>query len=108
MNPELPLKLFIKSQPLAALKPHPGNARTHCKRQIKQIEDSIRCFGFTDPILVDRNGVIIAGHGRVQAAKMLNMDRVPTIALENLTTAPAAFLRSGVEECSDCRFERRF
>ena len=85
MNPELPLELSIQYQPLEALKPHPGNARTHSKRQIRQIADSVGFFGFTNPVLVDRIGVIIAGHGRVQAAKLLGMDRVPTIALENLT-----------------------
>ena len=79
------LTLAIVYRCIADLKPHPGNARTHSKRQIRQIADSIRFFGFTNPVLVDCNGLIIAGHGRVQAAKLLGMDRVPTIALENLT-----------------------
>ena len=85
MSLELPLELSIQYQPLEALKPHAANARIHSKRQIRQIADSIGFFGFTNPVLVDRNRTIIAGHGRVQAAKLLSMDRVPTIALENLT-----------------------
>ena len=79
------LTLAIVYRRIADLTPHAGNARTHSKRQIGQIADSIRFFGFTNPALVDRTGVIIAGHGRVQAARLLGMDRVPTIALENLT-----------------------
>ena len=61
------------------------NARTHSKRQIQQIARSIKEFGFTNPVLINRDRMIIAGHGRVQAAKTLSMDRVPTICLENLS-----------------------
>jgi DNA modification methylase len=61
------------------------NARTHSKRQIRQIAESIRTFGFTNPVLVNRSRMIIAGHGRVDAAKLLGMKSVPTICLENLT-----------------------
>jgi ParB-like chromosome segregation protein Spo0J len=61
------------------LRPHPGNARTHSKGQIRQIADSIRKFGFTNPILVSDNDEIIAGHGRVEAAKLLGMESVPTL-----------------------------
>jgi hypothetical protein len=61
------------------------NARTHSKRQIRQIADSIGTFGFTNPVLVDRSGTIVAGHGRVTAAKLLGMKKVPTICLENLS-----------------------
>lgn len=64
--------------------PYPRNARTHSKRQIRQIADSIRAFGFTNPVLVDRSGTIVAGHGRVEAAKLLGMKKGPTICLENL------------------------
>jgi DNA modification methylase len=61
------------------------NARTHTKRQIRKIAASIRRFGFVNPVIIDRNNRIIAGHGRVQAAKLLGLERVPTILLENLT-----------------------
>lgn len=68
-----------------ALKPYPRNARTHTKHQIRQIADSIKTFGFANPVLVDAKSTIIAGHGRVEAAKLLGMIQVPTIPLENLT-----------------------
>jgi ParB/RepB/Spo0J family partition protein len=61
------------------------NARTHTKRQIRKIAASIRRFGFVNPVIIDRNNRIIAGHGRVRAAKLLGLERVPTILLENLT-----------------------
>jgi ParB-like nuclease domain len=63
------------------------NPRTHSKKQIEQIAASIREFGFTNPVLIDDQQRIIAGHGRVTAAKLLGMDRVPTIRLEHLSEA---------------------
>jgi DNA modification methylase len=78
-------ELSIEYQPLTALKPNSHNSRTHSKRQIRQIADSIKRFGFTNPILVDSATRILAGHGRCEAAKLLKIDRVPTISLEDLT-----------------------
>ena len=78
-------QLAIRYQPVTALRPYPQNARTHTKHQIRQIANSIRTFGFTNPVIVDRNNRIIAGHGRVEAAKLLSLDYVPTIMLEELT-----------------------
>ncbi|WP_366857606.1 DNA methyltransferase [Novosphingobium sp.] len=75
----------IAERPIASLRPYPGNARTHSKKQIKQIADSISRFGFNNPVLVAEDGVIIAGHGRVQAAKSLGWKVVPTIALAHLS-----------------------
>jgi DNA modification methylase len=75
----------ITYQPIARLKTNPNNARTHSKHQIRQIAESIRVFGFTNPVLVDRRNRIIAGHGRVEAAKLLGMTEVPTIRLEDLS-----------------------
>ena len=77
--------LSIKYRSTAALKTCPHNSRTHSTRQIRQIADSIERFGFTNPILVDSNNMILAGHGRLEAAKLLRIDRVPTIQLEDLT-----------------------
>jgi hypothetical protein len=77
--------LAVVYQETQNLIPYPRNARTHSKRQIRQIADSISAFGFTNPVLVDRSGTIVAGHGRVEAAKLLGIKRVPTICLENLT-----------------------
>ena len=75
----------VTAQSISLLKPFERNARTHSKHQIRQIAESIRIFGFTNPILVDRNDTIIAGHGRVEAAKLLGIGTVPTIRLENLS-----------------------
>src|SRR5215212_4681542 len=69
----------------ASLRPHPRNARTHSKKQIKQIAKSIERFGFTNPVLIGDGGEIIAGHGRVEAAKLLGMDKVPTLRLAHLS-----------------------
>lgn len=69
------------------LRPYARNARTHSKKQIKQIAASIERFGFTNPVLVSDDGEIIAGHGRVEAAKLLGMMSVPTIALSHLSEA---------------------
>jgi DNA modification methylase len=85
LNPFSSEPLSIKYQSTAALRPCPHNSRTHSNRQIRQIADSIERFGFTNPILVDSNRMILAGHGRVEAAKLLRIDRVPTIQLEDLT-----------------------
>ncbi len=65
---------------------NPSNARTHSKHQIRQIADSIETFGFTNPVLVDSKNTVIAGHGRLAAAKLLGLAVVPTIRLENLST----------------------
>jgi ParB-like chromosome segregation protein Spo0J len=77
--------LAVVYQEIQQLVPYPRNARTHSKRQIRQIADSIGAFGFTNPVLVDRSGTIVAGHGRVEAAKLLGMKKAPTICLENLS-----------------------
>ena len=77
--------LSVVYQPLEALKAYSKNARTHSKDQIRQIAESIKSFGFTTPILIDGSNTIIAGHGRVAAARLLGIDQVPTIRLDCLT-----------------------
>ena len=79
--------LTINHQNVDALEPRATNPRTHSKKQIRQIPDSIERFGFTNPILVDDAGGIVAGHGRIEAAKLLGVETVPTIRLEDLTEA---------------------
>jgi ParB-like chromosome segregation protein Spo0J len=69
----------------ADLIPYVNNARTHSEQQVLQIAASIKEFGFTNPVLVDGENGIIAGHGRVLAAKKLGLDEVPTIELKHLT-----------------------
>jgi len=65
--------------------PYANNARTHNETQVAQIAGSIRQFGFNNPVLIDDQDTIIAGHGRVLAARMLDMDKVPCIRLTHLT-----------------------
>ncbi len=77
----------IKMTPPAKLEPYAGNARTHSDEQIAQIAASIEEFGFTNPILADGEGVIIAGHGRLLAAQRLGLEKVPVITLGHLTDA---------------------
>lgn len=76
-----------KSRPLGELTPYEANARTHSEAQVEQIAASIREFGFTNPVLVDEQGRIIAGHGRVLAARLLGWAEVPTLELAGLTDA---------------------
>jgi ParB-like chromosome segregation protein Spo0J len=73
--------------PVTTLRPYSRNARTHSKRQIRQIADSIERFGFTNPVLISDDGEIIAGHGRVEAAKLLKIERVPVLRLSHLSEA---------------------
>ena len=79
--------LAVQDIALSALVPYANNPRTHTAEQIKKIAQSIETFGWTNPILVDRSNGIIAGHGRVAAAKKLGLDKVPTIRLDHMTEA---------------------
>lgn len=72
---------------ISDLKPRSGNARTHSQKQIRKIGDSIRQFGFVNPIIVDERRCIIAGHGRLEAARQLGLETVPTIELDHLSPA---------------------
>jgi len=72
---------------VSALKPYARNPRTHSRKQLDQIADSIRCFGWTNPILIDAEGTVIAGHGRLETAKLRGIDHVPVIRIEDMTEA---------------------
>ena len=78
-------KAEIVVRPIASLRAYAGNARTHSRRQIGQIARSIERFGFTNPVLIADDGEIVAGHGRVAAARQLGLTDVPTLALSHLT-----------------------
>ena len=67
------------------LQPWARNARTHSRKQVRQIADSIRTFGFTNPVLIDEQRHILAGHGRVEAAKLLGLAQVPCVRLDHMT-----------------------
>ena len=70
---------------LDELTPYARNARTHSKKQLRQIADSIDRFGFTNPILIDASNTILAGHGRVEAARLLGLAEVPCIRVEHMS-----------------------
>ena len=77
----------VENLPVSSLMPHSGNARTHSRKQVREIAESIERFGFTVPVLVDDQNQIIAGHGRVEAAKRLGWTEVPTLRLSHLSPA---------------------
>lgn len=81
--PVAPLKVELR--PLSALRPANRTPRRHSERQIAQIAGSIRQFGFLNPVLVNAGGQIIAGHGRVAAARTIGMDEVPVLCIAHLT-----------------------
>nr|WP_306265446.1 DNA methyltransferase [Pararhizobium sp. IMCC3301] len=81
------IRLKIVYRKIDDLIPYAGNARTHSDKQIDQIATSIRQFGFANPVLIDKDGGIVAGHGRVAAAKRLGFAEVPTVKLGHLSAA---------------------
>jgi DNA modification methylase len=83
----------IVLRPAADLRPHAGNARIHSAEQLEQIKASMLAFGFTNPLLVDEDSVLIAGHGRLEAALALGVTKVPVIALKHLSPAQKEALR---------------
>src|ERR1700693_5437918 len=87
-------ELEIEMVPVAALKPHARNPRQHSAKQIGQIARSIREFGFTNPIFIDADGGVIAGHGRIQAAKELG------IALPTRDRGPSPSMSPGPDPIS--------
>lgn len=79
--------LEIEYRDSSGLIPYVNNSRTHSDEQVSQVAASIQEFGFTNPILIDEKGGIIAGHGRLMAAKKLGLAKVPTITLAGLSEA---------------------
>jgi len=89
--PWMAAKILLR--PVGDLRAHPGNARLHGAAQFEQIKASMLAFGFTNPLLVDEAGVLIAGHGRLEAAVALGIDKVPVIVLRHLSAAQKEALR---------------
>lgn len=77
----------IEDRPIGSLIPQTHNARTHSKKQLRQIANSIERFGFTNPVLIGDDGAILAGHGRVAAARLIGWETVPTLMLSHLSPA---------------------
>ena len=85
--------LKVEMWPIQRVLPYASNAKVHPERQISEITASIKQFGFINPVLVDAKGVLIAGHGRIIAAKNMGFKKVPVIKLGHLTDAEAKALR---------------
>ena len=83
----------VKQVRLQELRPYEANAKKHDDRQIKNVAESIRQYGFVQPIVVDRNGVIVIGHCRFLAAQMLGLQEVPCVCVEDLTPEQVNALR---------------
>lgn len=79
--------LEVRYVALTTLKPHPQNANTHDAKQVARIARSVRDYGWTVPVLIDEEGLVLAGHGRLLAAAKLGLEQVPTICLGHLTAA---------------------
>jgi hypothetical protein len=77
----------IELVPVEQLLPYKANARTHSRKQIRRIANSIERFGFTNPVMIDDQNGIIAGHGRVEAAKLLGLSGIPALRLSHLSEA---------------------
>ena len=86
-QPPSRLPLSVSYLPVDRLKPDPGNARQHSAKQVRQIANSIEAFGFNVPVLIDADDNVIAGHGRLLAAKRLGWSAAPVIRLEHLSEA---------------------
>lgn len=86
-------KLQIEYISILQIAPYVKNARTHSEEQIAQIVESIREFGFTNPILIDQHNDLIAGHGRLEAAKIVGLETVPAVRLSDLSEQQVKALR---------------
>lgn len=78
-------KLNITYRPIKELKPYKKNAKKHTKKQVEQIANSIKEFGFTQPVIIDEHDCVVAGHGRILGAKKAGLKQVPTVCLDELT-----------------------
>lgn len=78
-------KLNIIYKSIKDLKPYKNNAKKHTKEQVEQIANSIKEFGFTQPVIIDKTNCVVAGHGRILGARKAGLKQVPTVMLEELT-----------------------
>jgi ParB-like chromosome segregation protein Spo0J len=90
-------EMKIQNIDIKSIMPYKGNAKKHDKRQINNVAESIKQFGFVQPIVIDRDGVIVIGHCRALAAKKLGMEEVPCVCVDDLTPEQADALR-----CAKC------
>ena len=80
-------QLEVEYLPIAVFIPYARNARTHSREQIKQISKSMQTFGFINPIIVDADNMVVAGHARVLAAKEIGLSLIPAVRVNHLSEA---------------------
>src|SRR6516164_8893114 len=98
---------WIELLPVGQLTPYRNNARIHSKKQIRSIADSIERFGFVNPVLIDDASQIIAGHGRVEAAKLLGLAAVPALRISHLSqTEKRAYILADNRHAEKARWDR--
>lgn len=97
----------IEQVPIGDLKPYSGNARKHSEEQIFQIMESVKLTGWADPLLIDQNSVIIAGHGRLEAAKKLGMKKVPCLRMKLNKTQSRALRIAHNKIASNSRWDQK-
>ena len=85
--------MVIHNKPIADIIPYASNAKKHDRRQINNVAESIKQYGFVQPIVIDRDGVIVIGHCRAMAAKKLGMEEVPCVCVDDLTPEQVNALR---------------
>lgn len=83
----------VKNVKVSALKPYPQNAKRHDETQIKNVAESIKQYGFVQPIVIDKDNVVVIGHCRLLAAKKLNMENAPCVMVDELTDEQVKALR---------------
>ena len=87
------MKMNVKNVPVKDIRPYEKNAKKHDKTQIDNVSESIRQYGFAQPIVIDKDGVIVIGHCRFAAAKKLGMKEVPCVCVDELTDEQVKALR---------------
>lgn len=97
----------IVNLPINLLKQHPRNSKNHPVDQVLSISESIKQFGFNNPIIIDSDNTILAGHGRFQAAKLLGLEEVPTISLSHLNSDEARAYIIADNKVSESTFDNQ-
>lgn len=100
-------ELNIVYKPIKELKPYKKNAKKHSKEQVEQIANSIKEFGFTQPVIIDKNNSVVAGHGRILGAKKAGLKQVPTVCLEDLTEEQIKAYRLADNKLNESEWDKK-
>lgn len=100
-------QLNIKYKNISTLHPYKKNAKKHDKKQVEQIANSIKEFGFTQPVIIDKNNCVVARHGRILGAKKAGLKEVPTVCLEDLTEEQIKAYRLVDNKLNESEWDRK-